>query len=139
MINVMVLDDSEDIISGYLTILPFIIKNHPTIISAEDGIEALKQLENSPKKIDLIFSDISMPNMDGIEFLNELRTNPKYILHKNAIVIMATAHGEKDTVIKAKKGGANGYILKPFDIGSLIKALSPHVKRLGIKIFEEKR
>lgn len=77
-----------------------------TIIEASDGIEALNQIDQ--EKPDLIFSDIVMPNMDGIELLTELQcrgiTTP---------VIMLTSDIEAEQKEKCRTLGAKAFLGKP--------------------------
>lgn len=78
---------------------------------ARDGVEGVeKALEFSP---DLIISDVVMPNMDGYEFNKEIRKNDTF---KNIIFVLSSATLlEVKDAVKALKGGADDYLLKPFD------------------------
>lgn len=80
-----------------------------TILEAQNGVEGLaiaaKELP------DLILLDVTMPVMDGIEMLTKLKANP---LIKNIPVIMLTAEGGRDTVLKIAKIGVRDYMVKPF-------------------------
>lgn len=79
------------------------------ILEASDGQEALNLLEN--EKVDLILSDINMPNMDGIEFL---RQKKELDAIKDIPVVMITTEGGADIIGEAKSLGAAGSIKKPF-------------------------
>jgi two-component system chemotaxis response regulator CheY len=61
--------------------------------------------------VQLIFSDINMPNMDGLQFLSEIKKNPDW---KNVPVVMVTTEGSQAKVLEAVELGANGYVRKPF-------------------------
>jgi len=75
--------------------------------TAASGLEALKKLEKTP--FDVMFVDIKMPGMDGIEVLERVKTD-----YPDTIVIIITAYGSIESAIKAMKKGASDYLLKPF-------------------------
>jgi two-component system, chemotaxis family, chemotaxis protein CheY len=79
------------------------------VLEASSGIEALKLLGH--RRVDLILSDINMPNMDGLEFLRQLRTQN---LAPNVPVVMITTESSEEHVLNAIAAGAQGYIRKPF-------------------------
>ncbi|MBN2644277.1 MAG: response regulator [Desulfuromonadaceae bacterium] len=79
------------------------------ILEAGDGQEALTLLEG--KKVDIILSDINMPNMDGIEFL---RQKKEIAAIKDIPVVMITTEGGADIIGEAKSLGAVGNVKKPF-------------------------
>jgi len=79
------------------------------IIDAENGLDALEKME--AQEIDLILTDWNMPEMNGEQFVKELRNNEKY---KKTPILMITTRGMKEDVITAVKLGVNGYVVKPF-------------------------
>ncbi|MCK4400847.1 sigma-54-dependent Fis family transcriptional regulator [bacterium] len=76
---------------------------------AKDGAEALKKMEYAD--FDLIITDMKMPNMNGIELLEQIQKRDNTVP-----VIMMTAYGTIQTAVEAMKKGAYDYILKPFDL-----------------------
>lgn len=86
---------------------------------AEDGIEALKVLKNH--SVDLVLSDINMPNMDGVSFVRQVRTNSKI---DNVKIIMISTEASSDIVNDAISSGANDYIVKPFTPEQLSKKIA---------------
>ena len=78
-------------------------------IQAEDGIEALRVLGND--RVDLIITDINMPNMDGIELIKRLR---KHIVHRVTPILVLTTEAQPDKKHQGKEAGATGWIVKPF-------------------------
>ncbi|WP_426112471.1 sigma-54-dependent transcriptional regulator [Massilia sp. PWRC2] len=82
------------------------------VFSAANGREALALLRSAP--VDLLITDLRMPEMDGIELLRQMRADGI-----DAPVIMITAHGTVETAVAAMKFGASDYILRPFDIDAL--------------------
>ncbi len=84
------------------------------VIEAQNGKVALQKMKEH--RVDLIFLDLMMPEMDGLTFLGVKRENPEF----NRIpVIVCSALGEKDTVDKAKDLGAKAYIMKPFTLKTI--------------------
>ena len=79
------------------------------LIEAENGEDALEKLEG--ESVDLILLDWNMPEMNGKELVEELRSQDKF---KGTPIIMVTTRGTKEDVVTAVKIGANGYIVKPF-------------------------
>jgi two-component system chemotaxis response regulator CheY len=80
-----------------------------SVYEAGDGIEALAILKE--KTVNLIFSDINMPNMDGLQLLTQLKSNEAL---KQVPVIMITTEGSQAKVLEAAQLGASGYLRKPF-------------------------
>jgi len=104
-LNIMVVDDElivRESLKGWLE------KYGYGVDTAEDAQEALKKLET--EAYDLLFVDIKMPGMDGIELLQRVKEN-----QPDVIVVMITAHGSIESAIEAMKAGASDYLMKPFD------------------------
>ena len=78
-------------------------------LSAADALERVRTAEAA--KLILILSDINMPNMDGLEFLRQLRSQE---LANEVPVVMITTESSEDHVRAALIAGAQGYIRKPF-------------------------
>ncbi len=104
-LKVLVVDDEEDIIE---VIQDRLEAYGFTVATAGTGLEALKRL--SMEKFDGIFLDIRMPEMSGIEALEEIRKNGLKIP-----VIILTSSSTKDVAMEAMAKGANDYLLKPFE------------------------
>lgn len=76
--------------------------------------EALQSVIAQPAHI--IISDFNMPEMDGLEFLRKLRSNPAM---KNTAFILLTGRADKELVVRALQFGANNYLVKPFTVATL--------------------
>lgn len=79
------------------------------IVEAENGMEALKKLEK--KQIDMLITDINMPELDGISLVKKVRANPAY---KFIPIIMLTTESQAEKKNEGKAAGATGWIVKPF-------------------------
>lgn len=90
-----------------------------TVITAFDGKEAIKILNENPDT-DLVLLDMMMPNMDGYETAEKIRSNPKFL---NLAVIAVTAKAMTGDREKCIKAGASDYITKPVDVDQLLSLL----------------
>jgi two-component system chemotaxis response regulator CheY len=84
------------------------------VLQASNGEEALQVLRDdggNPNPLALILSDINMPVMDGLQFLEQRR---KENLAQGVPVVMITTEGSEPFVLRAIAAGAQGYICKPF-------------------------
>jgi len=101
------------------------------ITEAEDGEQALKLLKNNDilSSIDFVISDWNMPKMDGLDLLKNIRKEPKL---SHLPVLMVTAEAKKENIIAAAQAGADGYIVKPFNAGTLSDKLEKIMSKKGI-------
>ncbi len=120
-INIMYIEDDVLATAKLKSILE---KYFNKIIIASNGEDAFGQLKDSPK-IDLIISDINMPKMDGLEFLEELR---KY--DADIPFIFVTARNEPDKMLKAIQLDIDNYILKPINLQNLLSIIDKIVEKL---------
>ncbi|MET3028003.1 response regulator [Flavobacterium sp. UW10123] len=89
------------------------------VITAFDGKEAIKILNENPDT-DVVLLDMMMPNMDGYETAEKIRSNPKFL---NLAVIAVTAKAMTGDREKCIKAGASDYITKPVDVDQLLSLL----------------
>lgn len=89
------------------------------VLEAEDGEKALTILEKEPD-IRLIITDVTMPVMDGLEFISNLRNSVQYAAIP---VIICTAKGEISVVRKAKQLGVQRFLVKPITKPALLAAI----------------
>ena len=83
---------------------------YPDCEEAEDGKDGLAKLMAG--KFDLLMTDWNMPNMNGLELTEAVRSDPKL---KEIPILMVTTRNKKEDIVYAIKQGVNGYIVKPFD------------------------
>ena len=91
-----------------------------TFIEADDGEKALQALEREAFSVDLIFCDLCMPEMDGLQFLEALRTKERLA---SCPVIVLTADARESSAQEALARGARRLISKPFTVETLSEAL----------------
>ena len=90
------------------------------VLEAGDGRQGLAQLEKAGK-VNLIVSDVNMPNMGGIEFVTEVKKHPR---HRFVPVIMLTTENQRDKMEQGRAAGAKAWIVKPFNPPQLLDAVS---------------
>mgnify|MGYP003440776178 FL=1 len=113
MANILVIDDERSIRNTFKDIIEF--ENH-TVDLAEKGSIAIDLMKK--KSYDLIFSDIKMPEMDGIELLAKIKE-----LNADIPVVMISGHGNIETAVECLKKGAFDFIEKPIDLNRLLVTL----------------
>ncbi|CZF78896.1 MULTISPECIES: response regulator [Grimontia] len=86
--------------------------------TANDGAEALLKAKSG--QYDVIISDVNMPNMDGLEFVRQVRSVPQY---KFTPILMLTTETSAEKKSIGKSAGATGWIVKPFNPDTLLKTL----------------
>jgi two-component system chemotaxis response regulator CheY len=85
------------------------------VLEAQDGPSALRVLAD--RHVDLIFSDINMPEMNGVELTRRIRGLP---LHRTTPILIVTTESELHVRNQAKAAGATGWIVKPFKPDQLL-------------------
>ncbi|MFA4922885.1 MAG: response regulator [Ignavibacteriaceae bacterium] len=116
---IMVADDSPSIrkfVSFALTMKGF------EILSVCDGMEALEKLPT--KKIQLLITDLNMPNVDGFELIKAVRKNEEL---KDIPIIILTSLAGSGEVEKGMEFGANSYLVKPFDPKRILYEVSKYL------------
>jgi len=88
------------------------------VLESSDGVEALQFAEEN--KVNLVITDVNMPNMDGITLIAELRKLTDY---KFTPILTLTTEGGIEKKLEGKKAGATGWIVKPFDPDSLLSTI----------------
>ena len=119
MFNVLVVEDDKNLKKLMVTYLK---KNNYTVYEAENGRLALEILDK--EYVDLIISDIMMPELDGFDLIRDLR-NAKY----NIPIMIVTAKGD---IIDKKEGfllGADDYMVKPVDMEEMVLRVKVLLRR----------
>ena len=119
--TILIIDDEDDI----RDILAYNLKKEEfQILTASNGKEGIALAKaNIP---DLVLLDVMMPEMDGIEVCEELRSNPET---KNVIICMLTARGEDYSQIAGFNAGADDYVSKPIKPKVLVSRISALLRR----------
>ena len=113
--RILVVDDSEDTVEMLRRLFEM---DGATVSTASGGAEALEIIRE--KDFEVILSDISMPEMDGFEFLRRLREIP---LKRDVPVMALTGFGRAEDVERAKAEGFFTHVTKPIDVNKLVGLL----------------
>ena len=92
------------------------------IVEASSGFEVLRLLPR--ENVDLILTDINMPDINGLELISYLRTNPNYL---SIPVFIISTEGSRKDIEKGRLLGANEYLVKPFDPTKLQALISSYL------------
>ncbi len=88
------------------------------VMEAEDGVRALSLLAGT--QVDLVITDINMPNMDGVTLVKELRARPAF---KSTPILILTTEGGDAKKAQGRAAGATGWIVKPFAPDKLLQVV----------------
>jgi two-component system chemotaxis response regulator CheY len=118
--TILIVDDSESI----REVVIFTLENAGyKVLSAVDGKDALRFLDGS--HLDMILTDLHMPNMDGIGLIKEVR---KIEAYKFVPILYLTTESQQSIKNEARQAGATGWIVKPFMPDKLIAAIGKIIK-----------
>jgi DNA-binding response OmpR family regulator len=107
--SVLVVDDEANVRES----ITLVFEDTFDVYTAATGESALKKFQE--KKIDLVFLDIRMPGMDGIELLREMRKRDKLVP-----IVMVTAADDIQMTQEALQNGAQKYVVKPFNVHEIL-------------------
>ena len=110
--TILIADDSATMRAMLVSVVESVGDYH--IVEASSGFEALRLLPRG--HIDLILTDINMPDINGLELISYLRNNPNY---KNIPVFIISSEGNAKDIEKGKRLGADEYVVKPFSPDAL--------------------
>lgn len=117
--RIMTVDDS----SSVRQMVGFTLKDAGyEVVEAVDGKDALTKLSGT---VDMIITDLNMPNMDGIELIRQVRAQPNY---KFVPIVMLTTESQAEKKQAGKEAGAMGWIVKPFKPEQLLAVVKKVVR-----------
>jgi len=128
--RILAVDDDEIILA--LLGEAMNVVGYPDVQTVSSATEALSRIDAAPEPFECFMLDIQMPEMDGIELCQAIRSRAA---HKKTPIIMLTAMTERDYVDRAFSAGASDYVTKPFDVlelGTRVKM----AERLNEEILE---
>jgi two-component system chemotaxis response regulator CheY len=114
MTKILIVDDAEFL---RVRISKMLVGDGFDVSEAENGLKAIEAYKAN--KPDLVLMDITMPEMDGLSALKELKK-----IDADAKVIMLTALGQESVVLEAVKSGAKDFIVKPFERDRVMSAIN---------------
>jgi len=112
---ILIVDDSETV----RQVLQLALGNAGyQVVEAEDGFDALAKLSGA--QIDMLITDLNMPNMDGLELIKKVREEGK---HRFTPIVMLTTESSEEKKKAGREAGASGWIVKPFKPEQLLKVV----------------
>ena len=112
---ILVVDDSETV----RQVLQLTLVNAGfDVVEAEDGLVALDRL--ACNSVDMIITDLNMPNMDGLDLIKKVREDGA---HRFTPIVMLTTESAKNKKQAGREAGASGWIVKPFKPEQLLKVV----------------
>ncbi len=118
--TVLIVDDS----ASMRQLVSFALRDAGyNVVDAINGKDAMNKLNGT--KIEMVITDLNMPEMDGIEFIKQVRNNPGY---KFTPIVMLTTESQESKKQEGKQAGASGWIVKPFTPEQLIDIVKKFVR-----------
>ena len=118
--TILIVDDSATMRAMLVSVVESLGEH--TIVEASSGLEALRLLPRT--HIDLVLTDLNMPDINGLELLRYLRKNPDYC---STPVFIISSEGREKDIERGKRSGADEYVIKPFDHAALKQLISTYL------------
>lgn len=116
----LIVDDS----ASMRQLLSFTVKDAGyDVVTAENGKDGLQKATG--RKIDMVITDLNMPEMDGITFIRELRGLPDY---RYVPIVMLTTEAQEAIKQEGRAAGASGWIVKPFTPEKLLDVVKKFIR-----------
>jgi len=115
MATILVVDDHR----VHQRMYSYTLRKHGhSVLLADHGRMALEHMQQQP--VDLVITDIAMPEMNGLELLKHLRNDERY---RTLPVILLTASGQEQDQFAARDNGANAFLIKPISSRELVETV----------------
>ncbi len=120
--TILVVDDSPTVVK----FVSFSLKNKGfNVVTACDGMDAVEKISNMSEKVDLVITDLNMPNLDGYGLIDTLRHNDQFA---DTPIIILTSEEEEEDKQKGVQVGADSYLVKPFKPAVLVSEVEKYLK-----------
>jgi CheY-like chemotaxis protein len=129
-LSILFVDDASDILQMYHFFFDELFKN---VYEAEDGVQALEIFKDSSKSIDLILTDQSMPVMNGIEMIRQVRK-----INQIVPIILVTATKEHGDLIDAINLNVTNFVEKPVSYSTIMNAIEGAVQKVIVNQLVQK-
>lgn len=121
--TILVVDDSTTV----LKFVSFALKNDGyQVVTACDGMDALEKLSHLPEQVDMVITDLNMPNLDGYRLIDALRQNERY---RTTPILILTSQEDDDDRERGMAAGADSYLVKPFKAPVLLCEVGTHLRK----------
>lgn len=119
--TILVVDDSPTVVK--FVSLSLKSKGYH-VVTACDGMDALEKMSRLSERVDLIITDLNMPNLDGYGLIETLRQNQE---HQGTPIIILSSEEENHDKQRGLSAGASSYLVKPFKSGVLLLEVQKHL------------
>ena len=120
--TILVVDDSATVVK--FVSLSLKSKGY-NIVTACDGMDAIEKISNAEEPVDLVITDLNMPNLDGYGLIETLRQNSD---HQSTPIIILSSEEDDEDQQRGMEVGANSYLVKPFKPTSLLLEVVKYLK-----------
>ena len=116
--TILVVDDSPTVVK----FVSFSLKNSDfKVVTACDGMDAIEKISGLSDGVDLVITDLNMPNLDGYGLIETLRKNEQ---HRDTPIIILSSEQEEDDRKRGISAGASSYLVKPFKSQVLVNEVA---------------
>jgi len=122
-LQLLYVEDNKEARDSTIGLLDNIFNNITVAIDGQDGLEKFQS-----KSFDLIFTDINMPKMNGIEMITKIRE-----INKDIPILILSAYNESGYFIETIKQGVEGYLLKPIDLNQFMTMVDKAIEKIYLK------
>ena len=120
--TILVVDDSPTVVK----FLALSLKSKGyTVVAACDGMDALEKMSNLSQNVDLIITDLNMPNLDGYGLIETVRQNQE---HRDTPIIILSSEQEEEDRQRGMQVGASSYLVKPFKPNVLLSEVTKQLE-----------
>ena len=120
--TVLVVDDSPTVVK----FVTYSLKSSGLkVLTASDGMDAMEKVSSLDSAVDLVITDLNMPNMDGYELIATLRQSEQY--SRTPIIILSSEEDEADKAM-GEEAGADSYLTKPFKSSVLLNEVKKYLE-----------
>ena len=121
--TILVVDDSPTIVK----FVSFSLRNSGfEVVTASDGMDAIEKMSHLSEDVNLVITDLNMPNLDGYGLIGTLRQNERY--RHMPIIILSSEDGDEDRQ-RGMTVGANSYLVKPFKSALLLDEVGRYLNK----------
>ncbi len=119
--QILIADDEPFVLKA----LTFVFRKEGfSVETAVDGEEALEKIKKLKPKV--VFMDVMMPKKNGFDVCSEIKADPEF---EDIYIILLTAKGQEDDIMKGYSQGADDYIIKPFSIRPVVEKIKDLLER----------
>jgi|SaaInlStandDraft_3_1057020.scaffolds.fasta_scaffold01207_9 two-component system chemotaxis response regulator CheY len=127
MKKIIFVDDSKTVLTSVKFAVEDLIEKEITFKAYNNPEELLEDVKSEKVKYDLLFVDINMPQMTGLELVEKIN-NEEGLRKKNGKIVALTTENSKEIKIKGKELGITGWIVKPFNNERIIMTIKKVLK-----------